>query len=179
MTFAQLHTLRSKYELQGDTTQLFLNSHAEVSPLTSEDLVYRFNESGTPLQGKYNPPHCYVHPPTPLTPWKDLTEDQAVSAVIDGQSLLVVGAPGSGKSYWIRERVKTLRKKGKRVDIIAKTHCACQNFGEDAAATDQWVRQQVRNGGSVQCDVLVGEKVSQIEIQLWADICKFSLAECM
>ena len=78
LRFDQLHRIRSTYELQGDAIQLFLNSHAEVSPLTSEDLVYRFNESGTPLQGKYNPPHCYVHPPTPLTPWKDLTEDQAV-----------------------------------------------------------------------------------------------------
>ena len=29
----------------------------------------------------------------------------------------------------------------------------------------------------MQCDVLVVEEVSQIEVQLWADICKFSLAE--
>lgn len=176
LRFDQLHTLRRTYELQ-DTNQLFLDSHTEMSPLTSEDPVFRFSENGMPLQGKYEPPNRDVAPPTTLPYWRDLTEAEAEQAVMGGQSLLVVGAPGSGKSYYLRVLVKALRKKGKRVDIIAKTHCACSNFSEGAVTADQWVRQKIRNGGSVQCDVLVCEEITQMEVQLWADVCKFSLAE--
>ena len=41
LRFDQLHTLRWDHEHQ-DPSQLFLNSHAEMTPLTSSDLVFRF-----------------------------------------------------------------------------------------------------------------------------------------
>ena len=100
-----LHTLRQDYE-RVDPNQTFLNAHSEMSPLTSSDLVYRYSDKGIPLQGNYSKPHRDVAPPTPLPPWRDLTEDEACTTVMSGQSLLVQGSPGSGKSFFVRELVR-------------------------------------------------------------------------
>ena len=75
----QLHTLRQGHELS-DPTQSFLNAHAEMTPLTSSDVVFRFSETGVPLQGKYDKPHRNVPPPTPLPSWRDLTEHDLTGA---------------------------------------------------------------------------------------------------
>ena len=79
----------------------------------------------------------------------------------------MIGALGSGKTFWVCERVKALRKSGKHVSIIAITHASGQNFGRGAEIADHWVCQRVRTGGSVQqLDVLVCEEISQMEVQL-------------
>ena len=176
LRFDQLHTLRRDHELT-DTTQRFLNSHAEMTPLTSSDVVFRFSEIGRPLQGKYTKPSRCVPAPTALPPWRDLTAVEVLAALWRDESLLVVGAPGSGKSYWVRERVRALRASGKRVDIVAKTHAAAQSFGEGAQTADHYVRQRIRTGGTVQCDVLVCEEITQMEVQIWADCCKLALGD--
>ena len=54
--FDQLHELRRKYELGSDPDQRFLNSHAEVSPIASNDQVFRFSEIGNTLMGNYSKP---------------------------------------------------------------------------------------------------------------------------
>ena len=97
--------------------------------------------------------------------------------MLAGQSLFVQGSPGPGKTFFVRELVKALRESGKRVDVIAKTHASVSNFSEGAQTADHWVRKRVRAGGSVLIDTLVCEEVSQMEVQLWCDICKVSLAE--
>ena len=107
-----------------------------MTPLTSSDLVYRYSDKGIPLQGNYSKPHRDVPPPTPLAPWRDLTEEEACTTVMSGQSLLVQGSPGSGKTFFVRELVKALRKSKKHVSIIAKTHAAVSNFGEQAETAD-------------------------------------------
>lgn len=174
--YDQLHTLRRDHERQSDPTQEFLNAHVEMTPLTSSGPVFRFSDVGQPLAGKYKPSRD-VTPPTPICPSRDLSETDARSAMLDGQSLLVSGAPGTGKTYYVRELAKSLREQGKRVDIIAKTHASVQKFGEGAQTADHWVRQRVRTGGGVQCDVLVCEELTQMEDQHWADVCKFALAD--
>ena len=63
--YDQLHTLRRDHELRSDPAQRFLNSHAEMAPLTSSDQVFRFSENGQPLQGKYEKPRRDVPQPTP------------------------------------------------------------------------------------------------------------------
>ena len=63
LRYDQLHTLRREHE-HHDPTQRFLNAHAEMSPLSSTDTVFRFSESGQPLQGKYEKTHRDVQPPT-------------------------------------------------------------------------------------------------------------------
>ena len=49
LRYDQLHTLRRTYELKSDPAQGFLNAHAEMTPLTSIDPVFRFFSS---LSGK-------------------------------------------------------------------------------------------------------------------------------
>ena len=74
-----------------------------------------------------------------------------------------------GKTWWVRELIAQLRQAGKRVDCIAKTHAAVQNLACEAQTADHWVRKHVRAGG-VHCDVLVVEELTQINVQLWADL---------
>ena len=62
-----------------------------------------------------------------------------------------------------------LREAGKKVDAIAKTHVAVQNLSGDAVTADHWVRRHVR-AGCIQCNVLVVEEVSMVNIQIWADL---------
>jgi hypothetical protein len=60
------------------------------------------------------------------------------------------------------------------VEIVAKTHAAVQNVGCEAVTADHWVRKHVRAGG-VHCHTLVVEELTQINVQLWADLalCRF------
>ena len=173
LRYDQLHTLRRGHEHR-DSAQRFLNAQAVMSPLSSTDTVFRFSESGQPLQGKYEKPHRDVQPPTHPPPWRELTEAEARSVVMEGGSLLVQGSPGVGKTHWVRELVKALRS-GKRVNIVAKTHASVSNFGEGTVTADHYVRRHVRSGGCVKCDVLVCEEITQMEHQLWADFCKLAL----
>jgi hypothetical protein len=60
------------------------------------------------------------------------------------------------------------------VEIVAKTHAAVQNIVSNAVTCDHWVRKHVRAGG-VHCHTLVVEELTQIDVQLWADLslCRF------
>ena len=97
-----------------------------------------------------------------------------MQAMLDGEGLLIVGAPGTGKTHWLRNAVASLRQAGKRVDIVAKTHAAVQNINSGAHTADHWVRKHVRAGG-VHCHTLVVEELTQVNVQLWADLalCRF------
>ena len=86
----------------------------------------------------------------------------------------MLGAPGVGETYFVRELVKELRSRKMYVNIIAKTHASVANFGEGAETADHWVRQHVRVGHPT-CGVLVVEEITQLEVQLWADIAKTSM----
>ena len=94
--------------------------------------------------------------------------------MLDGEGLLIVGAPGTGKTHWLRNAVATRRQAGKRVDIVAKTHAAAQNINSGAHTADHRVRKHVRAGG-VHCHTLVVEELTQVNVQLWADLalCRF------
>ena len=76
----------------------------------------------------------------------------------------------------MRDLVKTLCKAGKHVDVVPKTLASVSNCGEGAVAANHWVRQEVRTGGCVQCDVLVCEEITQMYVQLWFDVRKVTLA---
>jgi type II secretory pathway predicted ATPase ExeA len=47
-----------------------------------------------------------------------------VQHCLDGNSLLLVGSPGTGKTYTARAIIEALRLEGKVVDIISKTHAS-------------------------------------------------------
>ncbi len=169
-TFRDLPNLKRKYD-KVDPDQQSLDDNLGVLPqgCDCDDLVFRFEVDATDLQGNYTVPSRACDAPVPLQKWRDVNQDEAVEKVMRGESLLVVGAPGVGKTFWLRQLILRLREAGRRLDAIAKTHVAVANLGCDAVTADHWVRRHVRAGG-VQCDVLVVEELSMINVQLWADL---------
>ncbi len=167
-SFAELPSLRRKYtDAEG---QAFLDDSG-VTPAgcQSDEKVFRYSDETTALQGIYRTPFRDCEPPVEMAPWKNLTQEAAIAACLGGEGLLLEGAPGVGKTFLLRELIVLLREAGKRVDVISKTHVATKNIGCDASTADHWVRRHVR-AGSVSCEVLVVEELSQIDAQLWADL---------
>ena len=160
-TFADLPQLRGGRKI---------NSYCAVSGVGDKDRVFRYGEETTRLKGLRRTPAIDAAPPTPPSEWTDLDEEEAERRALEGASLLVLGAPGVGKTFWCRQLVKKLRDKG-RVDIISKCHASCRNFGDGAVTADHWVRKTVR-AGRCAAKTLVVEEISQISCYLWNDIAK-------
>ena len=76
--------------------------------------------------------------------YEELGIDEAEHRVLLGQSLLVEGAPGTGKTYTCKGLVELLRAQGKKVDVISKTHSASSRAG--GCTADHWVRRHVIHG---------------------------------
>ena len=89
------------------------------------------------------PPKREAEDPPPCVKWvpRELTEEGATCAVLNGLSLLVLGIAGVGKTHSVQELVKKFRDAGKCVDIISKTHTASQRAGEVTA--DHYVRRHL------------------------------------
>jgi hypothetical protein len=100
----------------------------------------------------------------PLT-WRD--REDAESLILGGESVLVCGPPGVGKSTLVSKCVVGLRAAGKRVQIIAKTHVAADVAGGDTV--DHFVHRHVRNGGTG-ADVIVVDEVSMLNAALLVDL---------
>ena len=94
--------------------------------------------------------------------------DDPISHCLAGNSLLLTGLPGTGKTHLARTIVARLREQGEAVHLVSKTHCSAQNLGLGAQTADHWVR---RNGGSAQkLDWLAVEEITQLDMALWADL---------
>ena len=106
--------------------------------------------------------------------WASLDESGAEAHVLGGGSLAVTGYGGTGKSFWARGVVQKLKDLyGKHVQIIAKTHVACANFGMGAMTADHWAIKYVKKG-SCPAQVLVIEEFSQLSAYLWNEVAKVS-----
>ena len=92
--------------------------------------------------------------------------EDPVQHCVGGNSLALFGSPGTGKTYMARQIVEALRRDGKVVDIISKTHAACANIGMGAKTADHWVRRHIRHGQICDVDWLVIEELTQIDIGL-------------
>ena len=108
--------------------------------------------------------------PSLVPSWRHLGEEDAKQGART-EGLLICGCPGVGKSFWARELVAQLRSEGKVVNCIAKTHLACKNFQMGCEAADHWCIKRIQNGDCVGVQYLLIEEASQINVQLWADIC--------
>ena len=81
MRYCDLHCQRRAHLC--DDKQQFLDSHAELTPLCSEEPVFKYGDQGRPLLGKYTQPTRDVAPPLPTAPWRDMTEEEACRAVLE------------------------------------------------------------------------------------------------
>jgi hypothetical protein len=76
--------------------------------------------------------------------WRDLGEVEAEERVLRGESLLLLGIAGTGKTFRAQGIVERLRRDGTRVDVISKTHTASRRAGGSTA--DHWVRRHTLCG---------------------------------
>ena len=95
--------------------------------------------------------------------------DDPISHCLAGNSLLLTGLPGTGKTHLARTIVARLREQGEAVHLVSKTHCSAQNLGLGAQTAD-WVRRNVRGGSAQKLDWLVVEEITQLDMALWADL---------
>jgi len=109
--------------------------------------------------------------PEELPPWEAIAADELEQHVIGGRSVLIIGNPGTGKTFIARRLVGRLREAGKLVEIVSKTHASVQNIGLGAKTADHWTRRHIRNGAT-SCDTLVVEEITQIDVFLWCEIAK-------
>ena len=96
--------------------------------------------------------------------------DDPVNHCLAGNSLLLTGLPGTGKTHLARTIVARLREQGEAVHLVSKTHCSAQNLGLGAQTADHWVRRYVRGGSAQKLDWLVVEEITQLDMALWADL---------
>ena len=61
--------------------------------------------------------------------------DDPISHCLAGNSLLLTGLPGTGKTHLARTIVARLREQGEAVHLVSKTHCSAQNLGLGAQPT--------------------------------------------
>ena len=64
--------------------------------------------------------------------------DDPISHCLAGNSLLLTGLPGTGKTHLARTIVARLREQGEAVHLVSKTHCSAQNLGLGAQTADHW-----------------------------------------
>ena len=96
--------------------------------------------------------------------WKNLTLEEAETKVTaQRQSLLVLGAPGTGKTTYLQGIAERLMSLGLKVDIISKTHCASARAGGRTA--DYWIRRHIING-DCNADYIWVDEISQLDIEL-------------
>ena len=84
--------------------------------------------------------------------WQDLAccaegaplSGSAEEHVKANRSLAILGPPGVGKSYWVREQ---LRESPRRIFWVAKTHVASQGLSKDAMTLARLYRRYLSTSG--------------------------------
>ncbi len=162
--------LRERFEPCG---QRRLNEYCSLPLADSEDLVFRVADAVERDLLRMNPKRPardadYVHRQPVM---RELDQEEATRRALAGESLLIEGIAGTGKSHFTMALVEQLRALGKTVAVIAKTHTASQRV--NGVTADHWVRRNVMHGAA-NADVIVVDEVYQIESALWGQLNKVS-----
>jgi hypothetical protein len=163
--------LRERFEKTGGERRLN-DCHPLPTP-DSDELVFRVADATERDPMKMDPKRpCrdadYVHRQPAM---RELDEDEARRRVASGESLLVEGLAGVGKTHFLQSLVQELRAQGKSVAIISKTHCASARAGGITA--DAFVRRHLIHGSCI-FDCVWADECYQLETTLLAQINKIA-----
>ena len=100
--------------------------------------VFRVEEC-KPLLGRSAPPRMEAERPA-LRRWREVEDPLEHCAA--GNSLLLTGLPGTGKTYLARKIVARLREQGEAVHLVSKTHCSARARRADGRPLGAQVRPQ-------------------------------------
>lgn len=171
LEFQHLHLLRNRFE--GANARL--DEHCALTPVESSEPVFRVQaavERDLLRIDPAPPARDATQLAVPASAFRDLTPEQGAEAVLcAGQSLLVLGVAGTGKTTFLRGVVERLRAAGQRVAVISKTHCASARAG--GCTADYFVRRHVLHG-ACNADVIWIDEISQIDAALWAQLNKLT-----
>ena len=92
--------------------------------------------------------------------WVDVDPHETIR---QNRSLLMIGCPGTGKSWLARELLEFIRSQNKTVAVISKTHTAALNMGGFTASRFAY---KITNGSPFYNYVCIDE-ISQLELSLW------------
>jgi hypothetical protein len=150
-----------------------LNDHHDILTIDSDELVFRVADATERDPMKMDPKRpCrdadYVHRQSVML---ELDEDEARKRVARGESLIVEGIAGVGKTHFMQSLVQELRAQGKNVAIISKTHCASARAGGITA--DAFVRRHLIHGSCI-FDCVWADECYQLEATLLAQVNKIA-----
>ena len=146
LTFRGRSGLRDRYEAITPATRR-LNEHIALTPIPSDEAVFRVcpaKEDDLMKIGPRPPRREAEDPPPCVEAPGELSEEEAIRAVLNGFSLLVLGIAGVGKTHFMQGLVKKLRNTSNRVDVISKTHCSSRRTG--GVTADHYVRRHIIHG---------------------------------
>jgi len=144
--YCDLHSLRDSYGVPVAKGQQRLTDVVSCLPTHSGEIVYRCGEMEERDRMKTRPELPRREPWTvTLAPqtWTELSPEEARAHILAGNSCLITGPAGSGKSTLVAHIIKELRAE-RPVALISKTHVASQNMqaalekaleGEESAAS--------------------------------------------
>jgi hypothetical protein len=163
LRLCELHLLRDRHEPADRMRRL--DDRCPMTPNPSPEFVFRCSAAKERDRMISDPglPERRAQRPETAMAWHDLIEVEAEEAVLRGESLLVLGIAGTGKTTYVQGIAERLRCAGKRVGVISKNHTASRRAG--GVTADHWVRRHVLHG-SASCDYVWVDEVSQVDIGL-------------
>ena len=168
LRFRDLDTLRAQLEPSARGARRLDERHL-VSPIPSDEVVFRVMAATEADLMKSTPqlPSRTWDLKELSRNWRTLSADEAEGRALDGESLVVHGVAGTGKTTFLQGVVERLRASGKMVDVVSKTHVASNRAG--GVTADHWVRRYVING-SPSCDCIWIDEISQLDVGLWLQL---------
>jgi hypothetical protein len=173
LRYCDVHELRDRHEPAEGMRRM--DDRCAMTPNPSRELVFRCapaEERDRMVSDPGLPERRAERPDTRMV-WRDLGEVEAEERVLRGESLLIVGIAGVGKTHYVTGLVERLRHSGKRVDVISKTHTASRRAC--GVTADHWVRRHLLHG-SASCDVLWVDELFQVDVGLLNQIAKLCWA---
>jgi len=157
--------VRDLFEKEPKTRRL--NEYHELPTHASEALAFRVQPATEDDLMKISPGHPRRTTVLQYAPkvWRDMDKEEAKRRVLHGESLLVLGIAGTGKSTFCKECVEELRSLGRVVEVVAKCHVAAARIS--GVTADYFARRRILHGSMGATTTIWIDEISQIDVQLW------------